>query len=229
MSVATGILQSYQAEQTNCKNVLIGAAVVASLYALSLGILRPNIERKEQIFYATLAAIVACAMIVQVFVAWTGSKDMQDAVRIYTVSTAMATSVASQMLSFYYIAIRLKSIVGAYCKKEVIPKEDNLYQNLMNIDTYEDLDLNATAHETAQDTPEKEIVHESGIAHEKEIVHETETTRDILEKETAHEIAQDIPEIATEDISRQSKIIYTRNNDNINPLEEYIEDRSSLL
>lgn len=110
MSVATGILKSYQATQGNCKEVVASAAVVSIAYLLSMGLLRPNAEPRDRIFYTAIAGIEALALSTQAIALWAGSKETQAKVRRVTESIVMVAEWALFVKSIYDIGRRIKSV-----------------------------------------------------------------------------------------------------------------------
>lgn len=110
MSMATGILQSYQASASHCKDLLIASAAINTAYALSLIFLRPNMEPKERIFYAGLASVQAAALTTQAIAAVVTSKETQDKIRPITSGIMMVTEWALWAKSMWDLGRRIQSM-----------------------------------------------------------------------------------------------------------------------
>jgi hypothetical protein len=110
MSTETGILRSYQATQSNCRDVVTAAAAVSAAYLLAIGVLRPHLEFKDRVFFTAIAGIETFALTTQAFSLWLGSEETQAKTRTVAESAVMVAEWALTIKSLYDIGRRIKSI-----------------------------------------------------------------------------------------------------------------------
>lgn len=110
MSLATGILQSYQGTELNCRTLVTASAATSIAYAASILFFRPNIKRPERIFYGAISSLQALALSAQSLALWTASQETQEKVQTVTQSIMAATQWALLVKSVYDLAKAARSI-----------------------------------------------------------------------------------------------------------------------
>ncbi|MEI6806835.1 MAG: hypothetical protein WCK49_10095, partial [Myxococcaceae bacterium] len=132
MSMATGILKSYQASESNCRNVVTTAAGMSTAYALSMILLRPNARPNERIFYAAIASIEALALIMQATSLWVASEETQAKTRALAESVVMASEWALIAKSMYDVARRIRSIYHYFQGRKIANPEQRVFNYFSN-------------------------------------------------------------------------------------------------
>jgi hypothetical protein len=107
-SMTVGALQSYQALQTDCDNLLWAGMVVYNAYTVSQLVLRPNKNRHVQIFYTAIAGLQATALTAQAIASATASDETQQTVRTVTQSIVMAAEYLMLLKTLFDIGLRFK-------------------------------------------------------------------------------------------------------------------------
>jgi hypothetical protein len=110
MSMATGVIKSYLTTSGNCRDVVTAAAATSLAYALSMGLLRPNLNPKERIFYGAIASIEALALSMQAIAYWAGSEETRKKTRAAAESIVMVAEWSLFAKSIFDIGNRIKSI-----------------------------------------------------------------------------------------------------------------------
>lgn len=114
MSMATGLLDSYQEEGSDCQSVVAASAMVSITYALSMAVLRPHQLPMERKFYAGIAGLQALALTTQAISLWGASEETQTKIRTVTESVIMATQWALALKSLFDLGKRAKSFYSEH-------------------------------------------------------------------------------------------------------------------
>ncbi|MBH2006831.1 MAG: hypothetical protein I8H75_05805 [Myxococcaceae bacterium] len=118
MSLATGVLKSYQATQTNCKDIVTAAAAVSLAYLASLIVLRPHAEFKDRLFFTSIAALESTALTMQAISLWTGTEESQSTTRTISESIVMVAEWTLTIRTLYDVGRR---IYGFYQRSRAVP------------------------------------------------------------------------------------------------------------
>ncbi|MBH1989262.1 MAG: hypothetical protein I8H75_02455 [Myxococcaceae bacterium] len=108
-SMAVGALQSYQALQADCGNLLWAGMAVYDAYALSQFALWPNQNQHAQRFYAAVAALQAIALSTQAIASATASEETQQKIKSVTQTIVVVTEYAMMLKTLFDIGLRFKS------------------------------------------------------------------------------------------------------------------------
>jgi len=117
MSVATGVLNSYQETGAECKRVVTSAAALSTAYALTFISVRPNTERRDLIIFGTIAGIQAFATTLQATSLLFFSEETQEKTRAAAKSMILAAESALSLKTFYDIGSNIKSAVQYLCSR----------------------------------------------------------------------------------------------------------------
>ncbi|MEI6790597.1 MAG: hypothetical protein WCK42_05400, partial [Myxococcaceae bacterium] len=111
MSMASGVLSSYQSTGGDCKKLLAGNMGTQISYALAQVLLNPNRNRAESIFYGCIAVLQALAVTMPVITWWAGaSEETQKKVDTAAQWTVSVTQWALMGKSIYDLGKRIRSV-----------------------------------------------------------------------------------------------------------------------
>ncbi|MEI6806236.1 MAG: hypothetical protein WCK49_07000 [Myxococcaceae bacterium] len=110
MSMATGLLQSFQSLGNDCRYLITTSAATSTAYALSTVLIRPHQHPHDRIFYGAIASIQAVAINTQAISSWVASEETQQKVRNVTESILTATQWALLAKTVYDLGRYAKTI-----------------------------------------------------------------------------------------------------------------------
>lgn len=142
MSMASGVLSSYQSTGGDCKKLLAGNMGTQISYALAQVLLNPNRNRGESIFYGCIAVLQALAVTTPVVSWWAGaSEETQKKVDTAAQWTVSVTQWALMAKSIYDLGKRIRSVYrNFFTRPSAALKVTNL-NDMMGNDDGEELVL----------------------------------------------------------------------------------------
>lgn len=134
MSMASGVLSSYQSTGGDCKKLLAGNMGTQISYALAQVLLNPNRNRGESIFYGCIAVLQALAVTIPVVSWWAGaSEETQKKVDTAAQWTVSVTQWALMGKSIYDLGKRIRSVYRNFFTRPSAAPVTNL-KNMMQDD-----------------------------------------------------------------------------------------------
>ncbi|MBL4818666.1 MAG: hypothetical protein JKY15_05475 [Deltaproteobacteria bacterium] len=133
MSMATGVLQSYQETEVECKRIVSSAAALSIAYALTFAKLQPNTEHKDLIIFGVIAGVQAVATTLQAFALLVLPEDTQEKTKAAAQSILLAAESALSLKTFYDVGSNIKSAAQYLCSRWQTQQSEESVQELQRV------------------------------------------------------------------------------------------------